>query len=233
MLTQDYIGLFLVYLIIGVTLSVALLLDRYDCGVDVRKIVHIGVGNFVLVWWLFGSGVTMVLFFTLPFTVLLALAMFRNNFIGRGRLGQLTYDEGHTTGLFFYVISITVMILLFFPNHWLAASIGVVAMTYGDGFGSVVGKRFGKHRMFNGKSLEGSLGVFLGTFIASLAISVLYIWLTSLGHYVGDVDPHLPVWSVCMLVGIWSAFVEALCPGEYDNLVIPISSAVISVAMGL
>ena len=233
MITQDYIGLVLVYTIIIASLGIALLVERVSPDTNIRKIVHVGVGNFVLVWWMFSAGWIMLAFFALPFALVLFLAMFKNNVIARGKLGELTKEKGHTTGLFFYVVSITVMILFFFPEHWLAASIGIVAMTYGDGMGSVVGKRFGRHRIINGKSLEGSFGVFLGTFLSSIILSALYIWLSSNGHYVGDVSAVLPIWILCAIVGLWSAFLEAVCPGEYDNLAIPISTAVLLVLLGL
>ena len=233
MLTQDYIGLVLVYAIIVASLGIALLVEHINPNINVRKIVHVGVGNFVLVWWMFSAGWIMLAFFALPFALILFLAMFKDNVIARGKLGELTKEKGHTTGLFFYVISITVMIVFFFPEHWLAASIGIVAMTYGDGMGSVIGRRFGRHRIINGKSLEGSFGVFLGTFVSAAIVSVLYVWLSSNGHCVGDVTAILPLWVVCILVGLWSALLEAVCPGEYDNLAIPISTAIILVLMGL
>ena len=233
MLVQDYMGLLLVYLIIVLSLGLALLVEHFRNDLNVRKIVHIGVGNFVLVWWMFSEGWIMLVFFAVPFALILFLAMFRNNLVGKGKLGELTSEKGHTTGLFFYVISIAVMILFFFPDHWLAASIGIVAMTYGDGMGSVIGKRFGKHRIINGKSLEGSFGVFIGTFLAALLVSALYIWLSSTGHYVGDVNASFPIWVICILIGLWASIMEAVCPGEYDNLVIPISTAVILVLLGL
>ena len=233
MLTQDYIGLVLVYAIIVASLGIALLVEHINPNINVRKIVHVGVGNFVLVWWMFSAGWIMLAFFALPFALILFLAMFKDNVIARGKLGELTKEKGHTTGLFFYVISITVMIVFFFPEHWLAASIGIVAMTYGDGMGSVIGRRFGRHRIINGKSLEGSFGVFLGTFVSAVIVSALYVWLSLNGHYVGDVTAILPLWVACILVGLWSALLEAVCPGEYDNLAIPISTAIILVLMGL
>ena len=233
MLAQDYIGLLLVYLIIVASLGVALLVEHHDRDINVRKIVHIGVGNFVFVWWMFSAGWIMLAFFVIPFGLILFLAMFRSNAIGRGKLGELTVDKGHSKGLFFYVVSIAVMIVFFFPEHWLAASIGIVAMTYGDGVGCIIGKRFGKHRTIHGKTFEGSIGVFLGTFVSALLVSALYLWLSSNGHFVGDVKPILPIWASCAIAGLWSSLLEAICPGEFDNLAIPLSTALILVLLGL
>ena len=233
MLAQDYVGLLLVYLIIVASLGAALLVEHHDKDINVRKIVHIGVGNFVFVWWMFSAGWIMLAFFAIPFGLILFLAMFRNNLIGRGKLGELTNEKGHSKGLFLYVVSITVMILFFFSEHWLAASIGIVAMTYGDGAGCIIGKRFGRHRTIHGKTLEGSIGVFAGTFVSALAVSALYIWLVSNGHLMCDVKPILPIWVTCAIIGLWSSLLETVCPGEYDNLAIPISTALILVLLGL
>ena len=233
MLMQDYIGLALVYAIIVTSFLLALLVEYLRPNTNVRKIVHIGVGNFVLVWWLFSASWIMLIFFALPFAIILFMAMFKDNLIARGKLGELTKEKGHITGLLFYVISITVMIVFFFPEHWLAASIGIVAMTYGDGMGSIVGTRFGKHRIRNGKSLEGSIGVFLGTSVMAAIVSSLYIWLSMNGNYVGDVTAAVPIWIICVFVGILSSFLEAFCPGEIDNLAIPILIASILTTLGL
>ena len=100
MLTQDYIGLVLVYAIIVVSLGIALLAEHINPNINVRKIVHVGVGNFVLVWWMFSAGWIMLAFFALPFALILFLAMFKDNVIARGKLGELTKEKGHTTGLF-------------------------------------------------------------------------------------------------------------------------------------
>ena len=51
--TQDIIALAAVYGIIVAALGFSLLNDKLGWGMDTRKIVHIGVGNFVFVWWAF------------------------------------------------------------------------------------------------------------------------------------------------------------------------------------
>ena len=53
MLVQDYIGLILVYGLIAISLAIGLYLDRRGSALDVRKIIHIGVGNFIFIWWIF------------------------------------------------------------------------------------------------------------------------------------------------------------------------------------
>ena len=139
MTPQDLVGLALVYAIIASSLAVALVMERRGTGGDARKVVHVGVGFFVLVWWMFSENWIMLVFFTVPFAVLLFIAMFRGNAVSESKLGDLANNKGHRTGLFLYAVTITILVA-FFWDHWTAATIGVVAMTFGDGFGSIVGR---------------------------------------------------------------------------------------------
>jgi phytol kinase len=230
--TQDIIALVAVYVLIVAALAFSLINEKLGWGMDTRKIVHIGIGNFVFIWWAFSAQWIMLAFFAVPFEIILILAMLDNNPISRSKLGELSKDKGHKTGLVFYVFSIIVMIVFFF-DHWVAASIGIVAMTYGDGFGSVVGRRFGKHKTINGKSLEGSIGVFAAAMIMSFVIIGFYTFLCTNGYYDGDYETSIPFWILPPVVGLITAVTEMLCPGEYDNIFIPILTAGASVLMGL
>lgn len=231
--TQDIIALILVYAIIGVSLASALILERRGSSVDPRKVVHIGVGSFVLVWWAFSANWIMLVFFTIPFAVLLFVAMLKDNAVSKSKIGELANEKGHKQGLFLYAVSITILVA-FFWNHWTAATIGVVAMTWGDGMGSVVGRRFGRHPTFNGKSLEGSIGVFIATTVASALIILYYAYLTSAGFYpAGDSVAVVPFWVAAIVAGLLATVLEAVCPGEYDNIVMPLTVAAAMVLLGL
>ena len=199
MLTQDYVGLALVYAIIASSLLVALAMERRGSQRDVRKVV----------------------------------AMFRDNAISNSKLGDLANNRGHRTGLFLYAVTITVLVA-FFWDHWTAATIGVVAMTFGDGMGSVIGKRYGRHRASNGKSVEGSVAVFLATAVISAVIVMFYGWLTASGYYPsGDSVAIVPVWAVSVIAGVLATLLEAFCPGQYDNIVTPLVVSSAMVLLGL
>lgn len=233
MTPQDLVGLALVYAIIASSLAVALVMERRGTGGDARKVVHIGVGLFVLVWWMFSENWIMLVFFTVPFAVLLFIAMFRGNAVSESRLGDLANNKGHRTGLFFYAVTITILVA-FFWDHWTAATIGVVAMTFGDGFGSIVGRRYGRHRILNGKSLEGSLAVFAATALAAAFIILYYGWLTASGFYpAGGSVASVPFWAAAVIAGSISMVLEAVCPGQYDNIVTPLAVALAMIALGL
>jgi phytol kinase len=230
--TQDIIGLAIVYGIIVVSLAFSLINEKLGWGLDTRKIVHIGIGNFVFVWWMFSAQWIMLAFFAVPFEIVLILAAFGDNPVSRSKLGELSKDKGHKTGLIFYVFSIIVLIVFFF-DHWVAASIGIVAMTYGDGFGSVVGRKYGKHKTINGKSLEGSIGVFMASMIMAFVVIGFYTFICSNGYYAGDYETSIPFWILPPVVGLITAVTEMVCPGEYDNIFIPLLTAGTAVLMGL
>ncbi len=232
--TQDIIALIVVYGIIIVALALSIIAEKKQWKFDTRKIVHIGVGNFIFVWWAFSESWIMEVFFAIPFTIILFFAMFPNNPIGKSKLGELTQAQGNRTGLFFYAISIGLLAYFCFGEHWLAASIAVVAMTYGDGFGSIIGKKFGKHKTIHGKSLEGSLGVFAATTIVSLIVWAFYSFITDQGWYAGAnlvaiIHPVL----ACMLAGLVTSVVETLAPGDVDNLLNPLITAGVMILIGL
>ncbi len=231
--TQDIIALALVYGIIAISLITANILERRGIDCDVRKVVHMGVGFFVFVWWMFTESWIMLVFFTVPFAIILFLAMFGDKVMPTHKLNDLTVNKGHRTGLFFYAITITVMVI-FFWDHWTAATIGIVAMTFGDAFGSIIGRKYGRHKIINGKSLEGSIGVFVATAVMAAVIILFYGWLTTAGYYPrGNSIAMIPFWAVAIIAGSISMVTEAISPGQFDNLVTPITAALAMVALGL
>ena len=122
-------------------------------------------------------------------------------------------------------------------EHWLAASIAIMAMTYGDGFGSVVGRRIGKHKIIHGKSLEGSIGVFCATTIMACVMFALFEAVNGLTFnsvtYWFDTSGIVPWFVIAPIAGLLSAVLEALCNGDYDNFVNPIIIGLVLVAFGL
>jgi phytol kinase len=229
--TVDWITLAVVYAIIIGSVIAGILVKRHCPKVDPRKVIHVGVGLFVFVWWAFTTPWVMLIFFTVPFAIGLLVIMIKDD-SAKTEIGSIT-KMGNKTGLFFYAISITVLVALFF-DHWTAASIGVVAMTFGDAAGSIFGKRFGKHHYVSGKSIEGSIAVFAVTAVMTAVIIFYYSFLTANGWFPrGDSIGTVPWWTLSLLAGMTTSLLEAACPGEIDNLVIPLSVALMMTVLGL
>lgn len=231
--TGDALGLLLVYLYVAAVVIFARILDKRGYDDCKRKTVHILVGNIVFIWWVFDSPYIMAFLAAAPFIPLLYLVSpacrtgrFKETFLGSAS------KEGHDLGLMYYAISWTLLAFFLF-DYRAAASVGIVAMAYGDGMGGFIGKRIGKRKFKNGKSVEGTIAVFCTTTIAVTCVLLFYQWLNTMGiHETAQLT--LPfILLVAPLMGIFVALVELVTPGKWDNLIIPISSALIMVALGV
>jgi phytol kinase len=184
------------------------------------------VGNIVFFWWIFDSNLVMSFLAAVPFVFLLLLMTplspvrrLDNSFL------KMASAEGHGYGLVFYAISWSVLALVLFDDR-LAASIAIVAMSYGDGVGGLIGKHYGRRKLWKDKSYVGTAAVAGGTFLATLVVIAFYT-------YLGGSIPGLNVFPYTMseaigmaaLLGAFVATVELFSPGEYDNLIVPFLTA--------
>jgi phytol kinase len=229
----DLVGLAGVYIYIGLVVIAAAKLKFVNNAKVHRKFVHIMIGNIVLIWWVFDSNLVMGFLAAAPFIPLLLLASpyssitkLKGSFLGR------TTEESHDLGLVYYAISWTVLALLLF-DYRVAASIGIVAMAYGDGMGGLVGKKLGRHLLYGKKTVEGTTAVFLATTTVSFAIIQFYLMLSSAGLFATPAIGLGLAAAGSLLIGAVVAVVELLTPGQFDNLVIPPLAALLAVVLGI
>ena len=180
----------------------------------VRKVVHIGTGNIVLLaWWMKipgWIGVSAGVFFAI-----VTLASYRFQLLPRiDNVGRRSF------GTFFYAVSIAVLVGWFWGiNRPEFGVLGILVMTWGDGLAGLVGKRFGRHRyQFLGmeKSWEGSL---------TMAVVATFVTALVLNNVVGST---LQLTTIAFTVGILSALLEAFSNLGIDNLTVPVLSATIA-----
>ncbi|MDJ0737332.1 MAG: SEC59/DGK1/VTE5 family protein [Nostocaceae cyanobacterium] len=180
----------------------------------VRKIVHIGSGNVILLaWWLsipasvgitasiLAAGVTLLSY---RFPILPGI-----NSVGRQSLGT-----------FFYAVSIGILIACFWyvqqPQY---AAMGILVMTWGDGMAALIGQRFGKHKynLFGGqKSWEGSLTMCL---VSGMIISLILLGIQ------GNV---WQTWVISLVVAVVATGLETFSFLGIDNLTVPLGSAALA-----
>lgn len=183
----------------------------------VRKVVHIGVGNVILLaWWMqtpgwLGVGASVV-FSTIAFISYRLPILPSINGVGRKSLGT-----------FFYAVSIGILVGIFWTLHLPHyAVVGVLVMTWGDGLAALVGQRFGKHpyKVWGmEKSWEGSLTMALVSF-------------TVIGLILGSVwGQSWQVWAIAAGVAILATGLEAFSNYGIDNLTVPLGSAFASFAL--
>jgi len=238
----DLLGLLAVYTYIGLMVVVASkwkLLRKW--GIH-RKFIHVMIGNIVFLWWVFESNWVMSLLAAAPFVPILLIFAEEgkkikepHNKVERGIKSSILAEasgDGHKLGLVYYAISWSILAFFLF-NNLMAAAVGIVAMAYGDGFGGIIGKKWGKHRIHGKKTMEGTLAVFFFSFLATLVVFAFYGMLAFNGLYPGKFLAAPLALAIAAGVGIYVAVVELVTPGEYDNLVIPLSTAFILALAGI
>jgi phytol kinase len=177
----------------------------------VRKVVHIGVGNVILLaWWLqvptWVGIAASVLFSAIAFLSYYFPFLSSINGVGRKSLGT-----------FFYAISFGVLIAWFWPiEQPYFAVLGILIMTWGDGLAALVGQRFGHHPYSlwdMKKSWEGSLAMALISYgICTLILLKVQgaIWQT---------------WVISLAIALAATALEAFSKYGIDNLTVPLGSA--------
>lgn len=213
----DILGLIGVYGYVSAVVAVSWLAkDRIG---NPRKLVHILTGGIVFFWWAFDSREIMAGLAATPFVALLLLCTPISPFerLRDSPLGSRS-SEGHHYGLVMYAVSWTALAYFLFDDLF-AASVAIVAMSFGDGSGELVGKRFGRLKYLRNRTVEGSLAVFAATFASVLLLNWFYFGLID---YPNGSAPDMVLLFAASVAGM-VACVEAVTPGEIDNFVIPLA----------
>lgn len=173
----------------------------------VRKSIHASSAFTVLALQLFGKGATLVALFTALFLYLVSEILrvkgFFVPFVAQvTQAASRARDEGKIVlGPIALVLGIAATIICFSTE---VATLGIFALSFGDGLASLIGKLFGHNYIpfSKGKSAEGSLACFLGSFIALYAASTCV--------------------SVSFILAVIAMTVELLPLMDADNIAIPL-----------
>ncbi|HEY9644341.1 MAG TPA: diacylglycerol/polyprenol kinase family protein [Coleofasciculaceae cyanobacterium] len=177
----------------------------------VRKVVHIGTGNIILLaWWLkipAWVGITASVVFSLVTLLSFSLPILPGiNSVGRKSLGT-----------FFYAVSIGLLIALFWQSFPQYAAIGILTMTWGDGLAALVGQRWGQHpyKLWGmQKSWEGSLTMIWVSYVVSSLVLL------------GVQGNCWQTWLIPIAVALLAGGLEAFSKLGIDNLTVPLGSAI-------
>ena len=171
-----------------------------------REIVHITMGVWGVLWFLFDTQAMATLLTAIVTTFLiLAPRNVRSLFSGG--------EERHI-GLILYSIMFTVITALFWKTR--IGSLSIFTLAFGDGFAGLIGKRYGKHKIkvfwSKVRSVEGSISFFVAT---------IFSWLLAWLIYGGS------LYLIPMLIfALAMSIVEALSPPHTDNVLIPLFAIV-------
>lgn len=176
-----------------------------------RKVIHVAAGSWVIAiiyifdhwWW----GVVP----TASFVVL-------NYIFYRFTIFKAMDTRGSTPGTVYFALSITILLLLLWPRgQERIVAVGVMPMTWGDAFASLIGVRWGRHRykiLGSRRSWEGSAAMFVISLLATFVVSLL------VGLPLSTAEGFL--YSFLMALG--ATLVEAFSPWGLDNLSVPFFS---------
>ncbi|MFP4050953.1 MAG: diacylglycerol/polyprenol kinase family protein [Thermoplasmata archaeon] len=126
-----------------------------------------------------------------------------------------TSSKGHRLGLVYYAISWTILASIFF-NNLVIIAVGIAAMSYGDGFASLIGVKYGKkkYNIFgDDKSIEGSIAMFIFT---SITIIIALLYYSDFSYQTLFIIP---------IVGLIATLVEGTAYRGIDNLAVSLSTA--------
>ena len=194
-----------------------------------RKVIHIGTGPlFVLCWMLFTDSPNA------PYMAALVPGAITLQFflVGSGRIKDEAAVKAMSRSgdrreilrgpLYYGLVFVALTIL-----YWRTVPTGMLALMLvcgGDGLAELLGKRFGQVKLpwNRNKSLAGSLGMFVGGWLLSLAILAVYI---ALGYF------SLPLATLLRgvtLVTLAATLVESLPLEDLDNITIAMTAILLA-----
>jgi phytol kinase len=198
------VNLLLAYGFVFLVIGVSTLFDKLGVFNDEgsRKFIHIGVSN----WWI----VAMVLFdpseyylaIIPPFTfIILNYLSYRFDLVkSMERKEKSTNDLGTV----YYAISLFIITFFaFYYDHLLIGALAILTMGYGDGLGAVIGKSFKSKKLYNNKSVLGSLTMFLSTLIIGIILFPSSI-------------------LIVLLIAVLATLIELFTPKGLDNFSVPL-----------
>ena len=207
------------------------------CGIFIPLFFFFRVFDLFPVNW-FADDTRSILFFILVLFSLLAIAIeilrfqfpvFQNLFFRF--VGPLLKDNeiNEINGSISYILANAILVG-FFPRE--IAVLAMLFLLFGDPFAAFIGSRYGRTRMWNGRSLEGSLaGIFSAFFFGFLFLCsiTLYSHGQSVFSLWDQMGPRPEIW-LTLFLGVLSAFIlEAVSSKGIldDNLLMPLGSALV------
>ncbi len=118
-------------------------------------------------------------------------------------------DKNKIAAHFYFTIG-AMFVFLFFPFD--IACVSLLMTTFGDAFAALIGVRFGRHKIYKEKSLEGSLAeFFVNLLIASIILNDFYVVFsmaltaTAVEVFLTKVDDNLGIPLLSGFVGFLAA----------------------------
>lgn len=208
-------GLILSYVLVFAVIGLSSFLQKKGIIKEegARKFIHIGVSNWWILAILFFKGdyalwfaiiapITFIILNYLSYRLDLIKAMERG---GKGSLGTV-----------YFPISLLILVIISFGvlNRPEFGAFGILILGYGDGLAAIIGKSYGKKELMHGKTLEGTLTMFLASLLVSLIL--VFVFLNGFNSI-----------YIAFILAVSATVIELYSPKGLDNLTVPLGSSVI------
>ena len=170
-----------------------------------RKVIHIGTGPVILLAWIFDIPKNIAFFSALFITLALGI-----NYQYR-LLPAIEDIKRKSFGTIAYGISITLLLLLFWPRHASSISIGVLSMAFGDGLAGLIGRSIKSPTW----SVFGQIKSIAGTFTMGSVVAITTATISSTNNL--GIHP-----LEIIVISLIATFLEQISPWGMDNLTVPI-----------
>ena len=201
------IAIFVIALWIIIVLLIAFLCKTYFPKKEElsRKIIHIGTGPVILLAWLFDIPKNIAFLSALLITIALGV-----NYQFR-LLPAIEDIDRKSFGTIAYGISITLLLLLFWPQYASSISIGVLSMAFGDGLAGLIGKSIKSPKWL----ILGQTKSIAGTLTMGTVVAIVILIISSINNL--SIQP-----LEIIVISLIATFLEQISPWGIDNLTVPI-----------
>ena len=201
------IAIFVIALWITTILLIAFLCKRYfpKRAELSRKIIHIGTGPVILLAWLFDIPKNIAFFSAFFITITLGI-----NYQFR-LLPAIEDIERKSFGTVAYGISITLLLLLFWPRFASSISIGVLSMAFGDGLAGLIGSSINSPKWL----VLGQTKSIAGTFTMGSVVAITTSIISLINHL--NIQP-----LEIIVISLVATLLEQIGPWGIDNITVPI-----------
>jgi len=206
-------GYIFTYLYIFLIIGLSSLLYKKGNGTITRKIIHIGVAfYYVIAYHYFKTSIHLIVP-PISFVIL--------NYISYKKNIVKSMEEEASPGTVYYALSVFILALItYFKNDFYPYfGIGLFIMAFGDGIAPITGKYLKSKKIYQDKTLFGSLTVF----ILSIVVVCIFNHIFKINYSIIKI----------ILIGIFSTVLEIIGKKGLDNLSLPLGSSLISYLLGV
>ena len=210
-MTNNVLGIVVSFAFIAVIMALSTVLQKLKIIGDegARKFIHIGVSN----WWL----IYVIYFDNIWFACVVPAIFIALNYASYklDLVKAMERDpEEKSLGTVYYPMSLLILVIASTLLHMpYLGALGIFIMGYGDGLAGLIGKKFGRQKLYQKKSVIGTATMFTVSLIVSYLILSIY-------------TPDISVIGSLLIASVVT-FIELLTSSGLDNITVPLGSSAI------